>query len=70
MCLVINDQVEIGENVILRHCTTIGVGRMTSFGCPEVTRIGNNVDIGSNVVIIGNITIGDGAMIGAGSVVV
>ena len=70
MGLVINDQVEIGDNVILRHCTTIGVGRTTSFGCPEVPKIGNNVDIGSNVVIIGNITIGDGAIIGAGSVVV
>ena len=70
MGLVINDQVEIGDNVILRHCTTIGVGRTTSFGCPEVPRIGNNVDIGSIVVIIGNITIGDGVIIGPGSVVV
>lgn len=70
MGLVINDQLEIGDNVILRHCTTIGVGRTTSFGCPEVPRIGNNVNIGSIVVIIGNITIGDGVIIGPGSVVV
>ncbi len=30
MCLVINYQVEIGHNVILRHCTTIGVGIITT----------------------------------------
>lgn len=68
--LVINDQVEIGRNVILRHCTTIGVGKTSQFGCLDVPKIGDNVDIGLNVVIIGNITIGDGAVIGAGSVVV
>lgn len=68
--LVVNDQVKIGSNVILRHCTTIGVGATTSFGSQDVPIIGNNVDIGSNVVIVGKVMIGDGAVIGAGSVVV
>lgn len=68
--LVINDQVKIGKNVILRHCTTIGVGSTTVYGSKDVPVIGDNVDIGSNVVIIGKVTIGDDAVIGAGSVVV
>ena len=45
MGLVINDQVEIGDNVILRHCTTIGVGIVTTFDCAEVPIIGSNVVI-------------------------
>ena len=68
--LVVNDQVTIGSNVILRHCTTIGVGATSDFGSKDVPIIGNNVDIGSNVVIIGKVSIGNGAVIGAGSVVV
>lgn len=68
--LVVNDQVKIGSGVILRHCTTIGVGATTEFGSQDVPIIGDNVDIGSNVVIIGKVVVGDGAVIGAGSVVV
>lgn len=64
--LVLNPRVQIGDNCILRHCTTIG-----NKGTEDVSpKIGSNVSIGSNVAIIGNITIGDNVIIGAGSVVV
>lgn len=68
--LVLNADVIIGDNVILRNNTTIGhktdrFGK--SLGSPT---IGNHVNIGANVVIIGNIYIGDHAIIGAGTVVV
>jgi putative colanic acid biosynthesis acetyltransferase WcaB len=68
--LVINSQTIIGDNCILRHCTTIGnktTADGTSSGCPQ---IGNHVEIGCNVVILGEIKIGDHAIIGAGSVVI
>lgn len=68
--LVVNDQVSIGRGVVLRHCTTIGVGKTSNFGDRDVPEIGDNVDIGSNVVIIGPIVIGNNVVIGAGSVVV
>jgi putative colanic acid biosynthesis acetyltransferase WcaB len=68
--LVINSQTIIGDNCILRHCTTIG-NKITadgvSSGCPQ---IGNHVEIGCNVVILGGIKIGDCAVIGAGSIVI
>lgn len=69
MGLVVNDKVNIGANVVLRHCTTIGVGRTMEFGSLDVPIIGNNVDVGANVVIIGGIRIGDNVVIGAGAVV-
>lgn len=66
--LVINSDVKIGENSVLRHCVTIGnKGEGEGFNTPV---IGNNVDIGSNSVIIGGITIGNNVIIGAGAVVV
>lgn len=64
--LVIHPDVVIGNNVTVRHNTTIGNAREGG-KCPV---IGNNVQIGANVVVIGSITIGDFAVIGAGSVVV
>lgn len=64
--LVIHPDVVIGENVVVRHNTTIGNAREGG-RCPV---IGNNVQIGANVVIIGDINIGDHAIIAAGSVVV
>lgn len=68
--LVLNKSVVIGNNVTLKHHTTIG--NKESFtgldlGSPI---IGNNVVIGPHTIIIGPITIGDNAIIGAGSVVV
>lgn len=70
MGLVINDQTVIGCNVVLRHCTTIGVKETLPLGAAAAPIIGNDVDIGANVVMLGPIRIGDGARIGAGSVVV
>jgi putative colanic acid biosynthesis acetyltransferase WcaB len=64
--LVINPDVIIGDNVTVRHNTTIGNAREGG-KCPV---IGNNVQIGANAVILGEITIGDHAVIAAGSVVV
>ena len=64
--LVIHDAVVIGEDCVLRHCTTIGM-RKEPDDCPV---IGDRVDIGCNSVVLGAIKVGDGARIGAGSVVV
>ena len=65
--LVVHPNVVIGDNCVLRQCTTIGNKGVTLDDLPV---IGNNVDIGANVSILGNITIGDNVIIGAGSVVV
>jgi putative colanic acid biosynthesis acetyltransferase WcaB len=69
-CLVLNKNVVIGDNVTLKHNTTIGNKEGLNgedLGSPI---IGDNVIIGPNTVIIGAIKIGDNAVIGAGSVVV
>jgi putative colanic acid biosynthesis acetyltransferase WcaB len=65
MALVINSNVRIGDNVLLRHSTTIG-NKCEGSGCPV---IGDNVDIGAHCIIIGDITIGSNVIIGAGSIV-
>ena len=64
--LVVNEGVRMGQNVTVRHSTTMG-NKIAGGGFPV---IGSNVDIGSNVCILGDITIGDNVTIGAGSVVV
>lgn len=63
---VINKNVRIGTNCVIRQSTTIGNAR-DGGNCPV---IGNHVDIGCNVCIIGDLRIGDNVIIGAGSVVV
>jgi putative colanic acid biosynthesis acetyltransferase WcaB len=68
--LVINSQTTIGNNCILRHCTTIGNKKTADGSSSGSPQIGNYVEIGCNVVILGGITIGDYAVIGAGSVVI
>jgi putative colanic acid biosynthesis acetyltransferase WcaB len=68
--LVINSQVVIGDNVTLKHNTTIGNKEGLNgenLGSPI---IGNNVIIGPHSIIIGPIKIGDNSIIGAGSVVI
>jgi len=66
---VFNNQVVIGENCTVRHCTTIG-NKVFSDGTISMSPVlGNNVEIGCSVIIIGNITIGNNVRIGAGSVV-
>lgn len=69
-CLVVNNKVVIGENCVLRHCTTIGNKQLADGSSSKCPVIGNNVDIGSNVCIIGDITINNNVMIGSGAVVV
>ena len=63
--IVVHKNVIIGENCVLRQCTTIG--NATAEGGFPV--IGNNVDIGCNVCIIGQINIGNNVVIGAGTVI-
>ncbi len=65
MGLVINIKSVIGNDVLIRHNTTIGSKRDDGL-CPILE---DGVDVGANVVIIGNITIGKNSIIGAGSVV-
>lgn len=62
--IVLSSTCIIGENLDIRHGTTIG---KTNHGSPI---IGDNVYIGANCTIIGDINIGDNVIIGAGSVVV
>lgn len=63
--LVIHPKARLGNDVILRHNTTIGNDGHSD----EAPTIGNNVDVGAGTLIIGNITIGDEVVIAAGSIV-
>lgn len=63
--LIINPEVTIGDNVLLRQTTTIG-NKYANSKCP---RIGNNVEVGAHCVIIGDVEIGDNVIIGAGTIV-
>lgn len=68
--IVINKDTVIGDDVTIRHCTTIG-NKLDATGYDLGSPVINNhVDIGSNSVIIGPIEIGSNVKIGAGSVVV
>ena len=58
---------EIGNDVILRQNTTIGIRSTDDLRAKPV--IGDFVDVGAGAVIVGNITIGENAIIGANSVV-
>lgn len=57
----------VGENFVVRQCTTVGNKR--DGASDEKPVIGDNVNLGSNVVIIGNITIGNNVNVGAGTVI-
>lgn len=58
----------IGNNVIIRHNTTIGnKGREVEAKLRPT--IGDNVDIGAGAIIFGNITIGSNVIIGAGTLI-
>ncbi|MDN5284316.1 MAG: serine acetyltransferase [Mucilaginibacter sp.] len=59
--LIIHPDCKIGQNVEVRHSTTIGQKNPDEL--PPV--IGNNVSIGAHCVIIGNITVGNNCIIGA-----
>jgi glycosyltransferase involved in cell wall biosynthesis len=64
--IVVHHRAEIGRNVIISPCSTIG-GRSRKY---EVPRIGNDVFIASGARILGDVEIGDGAVIGANAVVI
>jgi serine O-acetyltransferase len=57
----------IGDDVILRQNTTLGIAR-TSEPQNRPT-IGNRVDVGAGAVLVGAISVGDDAVVGANSVV-
>jgi len=63
--LVINPKAKIGNNILLRHATTIG-NKYDGSPCPV---IGNNVQIGAHTIIIGDVTIGDNVIVGARCVI-
>jgi serine O-acetyltransferase len=58
----------IGDDVHLRHNTTLGVARRGHNS--EKPIIGNRVDIGVGSCVLGAVTVGDDCVIGANSVVV
>ena len=64
--LVIHPSSVIGDDVTLRHCTTLGNSTTGGKG----PQIGDRVNIGCNSVIIGDICVGNDAKVGAGSVVI
>ncbi len=57
----------IGDDVILRQNTTLGIRSTADVRAKPV--LGNRVDVGAGAVIVGNITIGDNSIIGANTVV-
>jgi N-acetylglucosaminyl-diphospho-decaprenol L-rhamnosyltransferase len=57
----------IGDDVHIRHNTTLGIARRDRDG--EKPIIGDGVDIGVGSCVLGAVTVGDGAVIGANSVV-
>jgi putative colanic acid biosynthesis acetyltransferase WcaB len=68
--LVINGESRLGQNVHVRHSTTIGNKKLTDGSYSACPRIGNNVDIGAQVCLIGDIEVGNNVVIGVGSIVV
>jgi len=67
---VIGETAEIGENVTIYQCVTLG-GTNPSDGVPGKRHptIANDVVIGSGAQVLGPILVGEGAKIGANSVV-
>lgn len=67
MGVVIGETTEIGDDVTLYQCVTLG-GTGKDKGKRHPT-IGNNVTVGAGAKVLGPITIGDNTKIGAGAVV-
>jgi serine O-acetyltransferase len=65
--IILNGGVVMGDDVVLRQNTTIGVRSAHDVDANPI--IGNGVEIGAGAVILGGLTIGDGATIGANAVV-
>ena len=68
--IVINKNVKIGKNCIIRQNVTIGNGKYFASTDRTYPVLGDSVNIGAGAIIIGGITIGDNVTIGAGSVVI
>lgn len=66
LAIVIHERSQIGNNVIISQCVTIG-GRSKIKSVPV---IGNNVLIGAGAKILGDIVVGDNCVIGANAVVI
>ncbi len=66
--LVVHADSRLGDNVILRHNTTLGALGDDDRGSAPV--LGDRVSVGTGAIIIGPIQVGDDATVGAGSVVV
>ena len=58
---------EIGDDVVLRQNTTLGIRSIKDLNAKPV--LGRGVDVGAGAVLIGDIRIGDYSVIGANSVV-
>jgi len=58
----------IGNDVIIRHNTTMGIARTTELAKRPI--IGDRVEIGTGACILGDVTIGHDSVIGANAVVV
>jgi serine O-acetyltransferase len=65
-CIVLNARA-IGDDVHIRHSTTLGVARRSQ--TDKKPSIGNGVDIGVGACVLGDIEVGDGCVIGANAVV-
>jgi serine O-acetyltransferase len=68
MGVVIGETAEIGDDVLLYQCVTLG-GTGNERGKRHPT-IGNNVIVGTGAAVLGNIVVGNHVRIGAGSVVI
>lgn len=69
--IVIHHDAEIGNDCLIRHGTTVGLGGgKRPRRPPYAPRIGNGVEIGAGAVVAGGVTIGDGARIGPNAVVI
>lgn len=64
--IVVHHRAEIGRNVVLSPCVTIG-GRSGRY---QVPRIGDDVFVAPGARILGDIDVGHGAVIGANAVVI
>jgi serine O-acetyltransferase len=58
----------IGDDVVIRHNTTMGIARVTERG--KRPTIEDRVEIGAGACILGDVTIGHDSVVGANAVVV
>ncbi len=63
--IVLNPRTVVGDDCLLRHNITIGVGGIGG----KAPTIGNRVQIGAGAVLVGEIAVGDDAHIGPNAVV-